>query len=80
VLAQKMKELDMMDSGDLEHVLDIEEALHYYSRLKSPVYLDIVDRFFIDINSDFTLPQPSVSFKCSKERLDQIQLHKGNII
>ncbi|KEH16561.1 hypothetical protein MTR_0147s0020 [Medicago truncatula] len=61
VLAQKMKELDMMDSGDLEHVLDIEEALHYYSRLKSPVYLDIVNRFFIDINSDFTLPQPSVS-------------------
>jgi hypothetical protein len=76
VLAQKMKKLDMMESGDLEHVLDIEEALHYYSRLKSPVYLDIVDRFFIDINSDLTLPQPSASFKRSKERLGPVQLHK----
>jgi len=80
VLAQKMKKLDMMESGDLEHVLDIEEALHYYSRLKSPVYLDIVDRFFIDINSDLTLPQPSASFKSSKERLGPVQLHKGKII
>jgi chromosome transmission fidelity protein 1 len=76
VLAQKMKELDMMDSGDLEHVLDIEEALHYYSRLKSPVYVDIVDKFFKDINSEFIAPQPSVSFKSSKERLGPIQLYK----
>ncbi|GAU13855.1 hypothetical protein TSUD_261820 [Trifolium subterraneum] len=76
VLAQKMKELDMMDSGDLEHVLDIEEALHYYSRLKSPVYVDIVDKFFRDINSEFIAPQPSVSFKSSKERLGPIQLYK----
>ncbi|KAJ1388782.1 putative ATP-dependent RNA helicase DDX11 isoform [Sesbania bispinosa] len=74
VLAQKMKELDMMDAGDLEHVLDIEEALHYYSRLKSPIYLDIVDKFFKDINSEFSVPQPSVSFKRSKERLGSIQL------
>ena len=52
VLAQKMKAMDMMDAGDLEHVLDIEEALHYYSRLKSPVYLDIVDKFFKDMQSE----------------------------
>lgn len=76
VLAQKMKELDMMDSGDLEHVLDIEEALHYYSRLKSPVYLDIVDKFFTEINSEFIVPQPSISLKNSKERLAPIQLLK----
>ncbi|CAI8600912.1 unnamed protein product [Vicia faba] len=76
VLAQKMKELDMMDSGDLEHVLDIEEALHYYSRLKSPVYLDIVDKFFTELNSEFIVPQPSISFKKSKERLAPIQLLK----
>ncbi|KAL2338080.1 hypothetical protein Fmac_012526 [Flemingia macrophylla] len=59
VLAQKMKALDMMDASDLEHVLDIEEALHYYSRLKSPIYLDIVDKFFIDIQSEeISVPQP----------------------
>ncbi|CAL0325992.1 unnamed protein product [Lupinus luteus] len=77
VLAQKMKELDMIDGeGDLEHVLDIEEALHYYSCLKSPVYLDIVDKFFVDMHSEFSAPQPSVKIKPSKKRLHSIQ-HGG---
>ncbi|MED6158297.1 hypothetical protein PIB30_031464 [Stylosanthes scabra] len=58
-LAQKMREIDMVDEGDLEDVLDIEEALHYYSRLKSPVYLDIVDQFFMDMHSELSVPQPS---------------------
>lgn len=56
VLAQKMKEMEMMDAGDVEHLLDIEEALHYYSRLTSPVYLDIVDKFFMDMHSEFSVP------------------------
>ncbi|TKY48167.1 ATP-dependent RNA helicase DDX11 [Spatholobus suberectus] len=67
-LAQKMKELEMMDSGDVEHVLDIEEALHYYSRLKSPVYLDIVDKFFTDMHSEISVPQSSISIKRSKSK------------
>ncbi|MED6204795.1 hypothetical protein PIB30_012295 [Stylosanthes scabra] len=74
-LAKKMKELEMMDSSDVEHVLDIEEALHYYSRLKSPVYLDIVDKFFMDMHTEFnvvpTLPLPhssSVRVKRSKSK------------
>lgn len=67
-LAQKMKELEMADSGDVEHVLDIEEALHYYSRLTSPVYLDIVDKFFTDMHSEINLPQSSVSIKHSKSK------------
>ncbi|KAG2722939.1 hypothetical protein I3843_02G128000 [Carya illinoinensis] len=49
--AQKMKDLEMMEAGDVEQVLDVEEALHYYSRLTSPVYLDLVDKFFMDIYS-----------------------------
>ncbi|KAL5756123.1 hypothetical protein ACOSP7_020540 [Xanthoceras sorbifolium] len=73
-LAQKMKQLDMMDAGDVEHVLDIEEALHYYSRLKSPVYVDIVDRFFMDMYSEFSVPQPSASISNSKRRLGSIRL------
>ena len=68
VLVQKMKELEMMDSGDVEHVLDIEEALHYYSRLTSPVYLDIVDKFFMDMHSEFSIPQSSVRIKRSKSK------------
>ncbi|XP_020225591.1 uncharacterized protein LOC109807473 [Cajanus cajan] len=79
VLAQKMKALDMMDASDLEHVLDIEEALHYYSRLKSPVYLDIVDKFFMDIQSEeIPVPQPCASQpqtpQGSKARLGPIRL------
>ncbi|KAE9600479.1 hypothetical protein Lal_00045376 [Lupinus albus] len=68
VLAQKMKELEMMESGDIEHELDIEEALHYYSRLSSPVYLGIVDKFFMDMHSEFSLPQSSVRIKHSKSK------------
>jgi hypothetical protein len=67
-LALKMKELDMNDSSDVEQVLDIEEALHYYSRLKSPVYLDIVDKFFTDMHSEFSVSQSSVSIKHSKSK------------
>ncbi|KAJ8773452.1 hypothetical protein K2173_004282 [Erythroxylum novogranatense] len=68
-LANKMKELEMMDVCDVEHVLDVEEALHYYSRLKSPVYLDIVDKFFTDMYTEFSTPQPTVSITNSKRRL-----------
>lgn len=67
-LALKMKELEMMDSSDVEHVLDIEEALHYYSRLTSPVYLDIVDKFFTDMHSEYTLPHSSLTNKHSKSK------------
>ncbi|AES68013.1 hypothetical protein MtrunA17_Chr2g0331751 [Medicago truncatula] len=67
-LALKMKELEMNDSGDVEQVLDIEEALHYYSRLKSPIYLDIVDKFFTDMHSELSVSQSSVSIKRSKSK------------
>lgn len=73
-LAQKMKQLDMMDAGDMEHVLDVEEALHYYSRLRSPVYLDIVDKFFTDMYSELNVPQASASINTSKRRLGSIRL------
>ncbi|XP_004486738.1 uncharacterized protein [Cicer arietinum] len=77
-LALKMKEFEMIDSGDVEQVLDIEEAIHYYSRLNSPVYLDIVDKFFTDMHSEFSdSSQSSVSIKKSKSkgrRLGSIRL------
>ena len=73
-LAQKMKELEMMDVGDMEHVLDVEEALHYYSRLKSPVYLSIVDKFFMDMYSEFSVPQVTASINISKRRFGSTML------
>ncbi|XP_062008353.1 uncharacterized protein LOC133725215 [Rosa rugosa] len=75
VLAKRMKEFEMVDAGDVEQVLDVEEALHYYSRLKSPVYLDIVDKFFLDMYSDFSAPPaPSISINNSKQRVGSRRL------
>ncbi|XP_030526176.1 uncharacterized protein LOC115737906 [Rhodamnia argentea] len=76
VLAKRMKELEMMDMSDMDHVLDIEEALHYYSRLKSPVYVEIVDKFFMDMYSDFSpTPQqhPLSTTTKSKKRLRSVR-------
>ncbi|WCJ42466.1 hypothetical protein M5689_023274 [Euphorbia peplus] len=49
---EKLKEIEKMDMSNVEHVLDIEEVVHYYSRLTCPAYLDIVDKFFMDMYSE----------------------------
>lgn len=53
LVAQKLKELEMLDMSNVDHLLDIEDVLHYYSRINCPAYLDIVDRFFMDIYEEF---------------------------
>ncbi|KAI5650539.1 hypothetical protein M9H77_36544 [Catharanthus roseus] len=73
-LAQKMKQFEMLDIDDVDHILDIEEVLHYYSRLKCPVYLELVDKFFMDMYSEFITPQPSVSINSSLRRLGPLKL------
>lgn len=73
ILVEKMKELEMMDEYDMDHVLDVEEVLHHYSRLTCPVYLDIVDKFFTDMYSEFLLPQPSASLNNSRRRLHSVR-------
>ncbi|XP_019058098.1 PREDICTED: uncharacterized protein LOC109116676 [Tarenaya hassleriana] len=61
-LAQKMKDYNMMDMrDDTDHALDIREALRCYSRIRSPVYLDIVDNFFTDMYHEFADPHTSCS-------------------
>ncbi|KAL0342022.1 UNVERIFIED_CONTAM: hypothetical protein Scaly_1864800 [Sesamum calycinum] len=65
-LAQKMKELEMMDVHDMDHVMDVEEVLHFYSRLTCPEYLEIVDKFFMDMYSEFNVPQASRSSSMRK--------------
>ncbi|KAL4193948.1 hypothetical protein AMTRI_Chr05g66320 [Amborella trichopoda] len=51
-VAQKLRELEMLERGNVEHVLDIEETLHYYSRLTCPFYVDIFNKFFLDMYPD----------------------------
>ncbi|RDX68073.1 hypothetical protein CR513_52976, partial [Mucuna pruriens] len=53
MVEKKLREMEMLDMSDVDYVLDIEEVLHYYSRLTSPVYLEIVDKFFMEIYSEF---------------------------
>ncbi|EOA33001.1 hypothetical protein CARUB_v10016332mg [Capsella rubella] len=50
-MERKISEMYMTETGDIEQALDVEEALHYYSRIRSPVYLNIVDKFFCDLYS-----------------------------
>ncbi|KAL1199432.1 hypothetical protein V5N11_022964 [Cardamine amara subsp. amara] len=50
-MEKKIKKMYMIETGDIEQTLDVEEALHYYSLLKSPVYINIVDKFFTDLYS-----------------------------
>ncbi|PKH47865.1 hypothetical protein CRG98_050415 [Punica granatum] len=62
-----MREQETMNLGDLENTLDKEEALYYYSRLRSPVYHGIVNKFLMDIYSDYSVPE-TVSMTNSKRR------------
>ncbi|XP_010465611.1 PREDICTED: uncharacterized protein LOC104745928 [Camelina sativa] len=50
-MEKKINEMYMIETGDIEQALDVEEALHYYSRIRSPVYLNIVDKFLTDLYS-----------------------------
>ncbi|KAE9600305.1 hypothetical protein Lal_00046320 [Lupinus albus] len=56
MVEEKLREMEMLDMSNVDHVLDIEEILHYYSKLTSPVYLEIVDRFFMQMYSEFFGP------------------------
>lgn len=73
LVAQKLKELEMMDISNVDHVLDIEEVLHYYSRLTCPAYLDIVDKFFMDMYAEFFGPPVTPRSVNSKPRLHSLR-------
>ncbi|XP_076936753.1 uncharacterized protein LOC143604034 [Bidens hawaiensis] len=76
-LEKKMKELEMMDVKDEEHVMDIEEVIHYYSLLTSPMYQDLVDKFFTYMYSDFNIQQPPIrsnSLSSSIRRLGPLNI------
>ncbi|GMP42251.1 hypothetical protein CsSME_00012122 [Camellia sinensis var. sinensis] len=70
ILAEKMREMDM---NDVDHVLDIEVVLHNYLHLTCPVYLDIVDNFFVDMYSEFLIPKPSVTITNSSRKLGPLK-------
>ncbi|XP_058113637.1 uncharacterized protein LOC131256671 [Magnolia sinica] len=61
MVAERLKELELMDISNVDYVLDIEEVLHYYSRITCPFYVDIVNRFFMEMYAEFLVPQTSSS-------------------
>ncbi|KAL8522391.1 hypothetical protein ACS0TY_012508 [Phlomoides rotata] len=78
--AQKVEELEMMDVNNGDHVMDIDEVIHQYSLLTSPVYLDIVDKFFTDVYVELYVPQPSKSLSSSKRKQSSMRkLDSGSV-
>nr|XP_043626062.1 uncharacterized protein LOC122597547 [Erigeron canadensis] len=51
LVTRKLKELETMEAANVDLVHDIEEVLHYYSRLTCPVYRDIMEKFFVQMYS-----------------------------
>ncbi|KAF8044564.1 hypothetical protein N665_7874s0001 [Sinapis alba] len=74
MLAQKMKDLNMVDLRDVEHASDVREALRCYSSIRSPVYLDIVDNFFTDMYYEFSDPRTSSSINGSRRKAGSFRL------
>lgn len=56
-VTRRLKELEMMDMSNVDHLMDIEEALHYYSKITCPFYVDIVNKFFMEMYTEFVVPQ-----------------------
>lgn len=76
VVAQKLKELKMIDNSNEEHMLDVEEILHYYSRLTCPAYLDIVDKFFMEMHSELFSINQSSPHHAYNSRSDVTSFHE----
>ncbi|KAK9102658.1 hypothetical protein Sjap_019912 [Stephania japonica] len=74
LVTQRLKELELMDVSNVDHVLDIEEVLHYYSRLTCPAYLDMVDRFFTQIYSEFFLAKSSFNETNNSRRFSSVNM------
>lgn len=68
LVAEKLKELEMLDISNVDHVLDVQEVFHYYSRLTCPAYVEIVDRFFMEMCTEFFGPA-STPGRSKKSRL-----------
>lgn len=73
LVAKKLKELEMLDKSNVEHVLDVEEVLHYYSRLTCPAFVDIVDTFFMEVYAELlNQGQSSSRLKNSRSMLQRV--------
>ncbi|KAI3754254.1 hypothetical protein L1987_54033 [Smallanthus sonchifolius] len=57
LVAKRLKELEILDRNNVDHIHDIQEVLHIYSRLTCPTYCEIIEKFFMEMYSEvFSLP------------------------
>lgn len=71
IVEKKMKELEMLETSNMDYILDIEEVLHYYTKLTCPSYVEIVDKFFMEMYSEFLdCPKTPVSVNSKLEKID----------
>ncbi|KAF8091066.1 hypothetical protein N665_0454s0007 [Sinapis alba] len=62
LVLQKLQEMEKITNGDIindeEQVSDVREFLDCYSRLRYTAYLDVVEKFFMEVYSDLFSTQP----------------------
>lgn len=49
LVTQKLNKLKMLENYKDEYAPDIEQLIYYYSRLTCTTYVEIVDKFFMQI-------------------------------
>lgn len=69
IVEKKLRELEMLDKGNVDHVMDIEEVLHYYSKLTCPAYLEILEKFFTEMYSEFFCQASPATPRAVKSRV-----------
>ncbi|XP_024959065.1 uncharacterized protein LOC112500035 [Cynara cardunculus var. scolymus] len=57
LMTRRLKELEVMDRDNVDHVLDVQEIMHYYSRLTCPAYCEMVEKFFSEMYSEIFNPR-----------------------
>ena len=63
-VVEKLKKLKEIDEGNK---VDYEEFLHYYSRRTCPAYLDIVDKFLMEMCTEFFNSRPKIRFRSQSQ-------------
>ncbi|KAI3805641.1 hypothetical protein L1987_28201 [Smallanthus sonchifolius] len=62
LVTKRLKELEILDRNNVDHIHDIQEVLYVYSRLTCPTYCEIIEKFFMEMYSKvFSLPCPDNS-------------------
>ncbi|KAI3701458.1 hypothetical protein L6452_26550 [Arctium lappa] len=57
LMTRRLKELEIADRDNVDHVLDIQEIMHCYSLLTCPAYCEMVEKFLSEMYSEIFNPR-----------------------